>query len=58
MEPLAGFRTEHAWRRGSALATLWPGAVCHVQHESVKAAGLSHWQVSTPRLQVRHLERP
>lgn len=35
---------------------LCPGSVRHVQHESVKAAGLSHWQVVTSRHQVRYLE--
>jgi hypothetical protein len=34
------------------LGQLWPGAVRHVQSESLKAADLSHWQVSTPRLPV------
>jgi hypothetical protein len=46
---LGGIAVLHAWRRG-ATWPLWPGAVRHVQRESVKAAGLFFEQVSTPRL--------
>ncbi|MBL8773358.1 MAG: hypothetical protein JNK30_18385 [Phenylobacterium sp.] len=32
------------------LGPMWPGAARHVQGESLKAVGLSCWQVSNPRL--------